>query len=125
MSRIEPAFFHCLSVERSAGIRRGERNLNGMRIYFSRKSNRLLDRFSRFARKAENEGSVNRNAQLMAVLGELPRHIDAHPFADIVKNLLVPGLVSDQQKPQPVVPHDLQGLPRDIGFGIAWPGHAE
>ena len=65
------------------------------------------------------------NSQFMASTGELPRHIDAHTFTDVVKYLLVAGFVSHQQESQPVVAHDLQGLSGDVGFGIAGPGDPE
>ena len=68
---------------------------------------------------------MNGNAELVAILGEAPRHVDAHAFSDIVQNLLIAALVSDQQQAQPVVAHDLERVARHIGLGVAGPDNAE
>ncbi len=65
------------------------------------------------------------DAELVAVLGELLGHLDAHALLDVVQDLLVAGLVADQQQPQAAVLELLQRLARHIGFRIARPGDAE
>ena len=80
---------------------------------------RLLDRLARLARQAEDEGAVDRDAELVAVLGEAARDVGAQAFLDVVQDLVVAGFVADQQQAQAVVVHDLQGLVRHIGLGVA------
>ena len=55
------------------------------------------------ARQPEDEGAVDHDAELVAVLGEASRDVDAHALLDVVQDLLVAGFVADQQQPQPVV----------------------
>ena len=47
------------------------------------------------------------------------------PFLDIVQNLLIAALVSDQQQAQAVVAHDLERVARHVGLGVAGPDNAE
>jgi hypothetical protein len=51
----------------------------------------------------------------------LVRDVDPHALLDVVKDLLITGFVPDEEKPQPVILHDLQGCTRDVGLGIARP----
>jgi len=44
---------------------------------------RFLDGFACLTGKSQNKGTVYDNAQLVAILGETPGEIDAHPFLDI------------------------------------------
>ena len=53
------------------------------------------------------------------------RDVDPHALLDVVQDLLVAGLVADQQQAQAVVAHDLQRLARHVGLGVARPGDAE
>ena len=53
------------------------------------------------------------------------RDVDQHALLDVVQDLLVAGLVADQEQPQPVVPHDLQSRARHVGLGVAGPDDAE
>ena len=78
-----------------------------------------------FARQAQNEGAVDDDAELVAVLGEAARHVDPHALLDVVQDLLIAGLVADQQQAQAIVLHHLQRLARHIGLGVARPGDAE
>ena len=77
------------------------------------------------AGQPEDEGAVDGDAELVAVLGEAPRHVDAHALPDVVQDLLIAAFVADQQQPQAVVAHDLERLARHIGLGVARPGDAE
>ena len=57
----------------------------------------------RLAGQAEDEGAVDLDAELVAVLGELLGDLDPHALLDVVQDLLVAALVADQQQPQAVV----------------------
>ena len=60
--------------------------------------------------------------ELVAVLGELLRHLDPHALLDVVQDLLVAALVADQQQPQPVVAQHLQASSRGT-FALALHDH--
>ena len=55
----------------------------------------------------------------VAILGKPLRDVDPHALLDVVKDLLIAGFVPDEEKPQPVILHDLQGCTRDVGLRIA------
>src|SRR5579871_4679369 len=93
--------------------------------HFSSEADWFLHGLLGLPREAENEGAVDRDAEIVAVAGEPARDVDPHPLLDIVQDLLVAGLVADEQQPQTVVTHDFQGRARHIGFGVARPGDAE
>src|SRR5579875_2751997 len=125
MFGIEPAILDRLLIEEGAGIRRGERDLDGMGIDLGRELYRLLDGFLGFAREAENEGAVDRHADLVAILGEALGHVDQHALLDVVQDLLIARLVPDEQQSQSVVLQDLQRLARHVRLRITRPHHAE
>ena len=77
------------------------------------------------ARQAEDEGAVDLDAELVAVLGELLRDVDQHALLDVVQDLLVAGLVADDEQPAAVVGQHLEGLARHVALGVAGPGDAE
>ena len=52
-------------------------------------------------------------------------NVDAHALLDVVQDLLVAGLVADQQQAQAVVAQHLEGFARHVGLGVARPGDAE
>ena len=79
----------------------------------------------RLAGQAENEGAVDLDAELVAILGELLGHVDQHALLDVVQDLLVAGLVADDEQPQPLSRQHLQRLARHVGLGVAGPGDAE
>src|SRR4051794_13317535 len=96
-----------------------------MRIDFRREADRFLDRLLAFAGQSQNEGAVDCDPELVAVLREAPRDVDAHPLFDVVEDLLVAGLIADEQQPQSIVAQYLQCRARHIGLGVAGPSHAE
>ena len=96
---VEPRVFQRLAVQERPGIRRGQRYLDRMRIDLGGETNRLLDRFLGLAGKAENEGPVDRDPELAAILGKAAGDVDPHPLFDVVEDLLVARLVADQQQP--------------------------
>ena len=53
--------------------------------------------------RPEDEGAVDLDAELVAVLGEALRHVDQHALLDVVQDLLVAGLVADHEQPAAVV----------------------
>ena len=100
---VEPAVLESLAVEERAGIGGSEGDLDGMGVDLRGEADGLLDGFPRLARQPHDESAVDGDAQLVTVLGELARHVDAHALLDIVQDLLVAALVADQQEPQAVV----------------------
>src|SRR5689334_22812803 len=122
---VEPAVLHRLLVQERARIRRGERDLDGVWVDLGGEADRLLDRLLRFPGEPQDEGAVDRDAELVAILGEALGHVDQHALLDVVQDLLVARLVADQQKPQAVVAHHLERLAPHIGLGVARPGDAE
>src|SRR6266404_8075411 len=117
----EPAVCQRLLVKESARIGRGERDLDRVRVDLGGEADGFLDGFLGLAGQAEDEGAVDDNTELVAILGKPLRDVDAHALLDVVEDLLITGFVPDEEKPQPVVLHDLQGCTRDIGLGIARP----
>src|SRR4029453_7672802 len=82
---IEPALAPGLIVEERAGIWGRERDLDGVRINLGGKPDRLLDRLPGFAGKAEDEGPVDGDPELVAILAEPPRDVDQHSLLDVVQ----------------------------------------
>ena len=85
----------------------------------------LLDRLLGLAGQAEDEGAVDLDAELVAILGELLGDLDAHALLDVVQDLLVAALVADEQQAQAIVAQHFQRLARDIRLGVAGPDDAE
>jgi hypothetical protein len=96
-----------------------------VRIGLDGEADGFLDRFGGLAGQAQDEGAVDLDAELVAVLGELPRHVHPHALLDVLQDLLVAALVADQQKAQAVLRHHLQAVARHVGLGVAGPGDAE
>ena len=57
----------------------------------------------RLARQAQDEGAVDLDAQIVAILGEALGHFDAHALLDVVQDLLVAALVADEQQAQAAI----------------------
>src|SRR5439155_15693095 len=104
-------------VEPGARIGRRERDLEGLGVHVPRETDRLLDRTLRLPREAEDEGAVDQNAELVAVLGEAARALDAHALPDVLQDLLVARLVADDEEPEPAVLQDLEDLAVDVRAG--------
>ncbi|HZC16903.1 MAG TPA: NAD-dependent epimerase/dehydratase family protein, partial [Caulobacteraceae bacterium] len=122
---VEPAILDRLLVQEGAGIGRGERDLDGVRIDLVGEADGLLDRLLGLAGKPEDEGAVDGDAELVAILGEATGDVDQHALLDVVQDLLIAGLIADEQQPEPVVAQHLERVPRHIGLGVARPGDAE
>src|SRR2546430_16049904 len=82
----EPAAVHGLPVERGPRIRRGDRDLDRVRVELARVPDRLLDRLTRLAGQPQDEGAVRRDAEVVAVPREPPRHVQAEAPLDIVQD---------------------------------------
>src|SRR5271165_3180140 len=122
---VEPAVLHRLIVKESAGVGRGERNLDRVRIDLGGEADRLLDRLSGFSRQAHDERAVDPDAEFAAILGETPGDVDPHALLHVVQDLLIAGLVAHEQQPQAAVAQDLERLARHVGLGVAGPDDAE
>jgi hypothetical protein len=78
-----------------------------MRVDLLGETDRFLDRLGRLGRlagEADDKGAVDGDAEIAAVFGELAGPVDPDTFLDVDENLLVPGLVSDEQEAQAIVP---------------------
>src|SRR6266852_6033442 len=96
-----------------------------LRVVLGGKPDGFFDRLLGLAGEAEDEGTVDRDAELVAILGEAARDIDPHALLDVVEDLLVAGLVADEQEAQPVVAQNLERRARHVRLGVARPGDAE
>src|SRR5262245_9094427 len=92
--RLEPSFAARLLVERRARIGRGERDLDGVGIDLAREADGLLDALARLSGQAEDERTVQRDAERLAVAREAPRHIEPHSLLNVVEDLLITRLVA-------------------------------
>ena len=61
----------------------------------------LLDGLVRFAGQSEDEVAVDDEAELVAILGELPGTLDGCALLDVLQNLRVAGLVAHDQRRHP------------------------
>ena len=77
MLRVQPTILQRLAVKLGAGIRRGQRDLDRVRVDFTGEADRLLDRLFGLARQPQNEGAVDGDPQIVTVAGESPRPIRA------------------------------------------------
>ncbi len=80
MRRVEPAVLQRIAIELGARIGSRERDLDGVRIDLGGKPDGLLDRLPGLAGKPENKGAVDGDAELMAILGKVPRPSMRMPF---------------------------------------------
>ena len=100
---LKPSFTDRFLIEAGARIRGGQRDLNGMRIDVFRELDGLLDRLLGLARQSENECPMDRDVQFTAVLGESAGNIRANPLFDIEQDLIIAGLVADQEQAKPII----------------------
>src|SRR5215470_10045905 len=125
VAEVEPAVFDRLAVQIGARIGCGERDLDRVRVDFRGKADGFFDRLLGLTGKAEDEGAVDRDPELVAILGKASRDVDPHPLLDVVENLLIAGFIADKKQPQPVVAQHFQRCAWHVGLGIAGPGYAE
>src|SRR5215831_7481340 len=80
VAHVEPAILNRLTMQIGAGVRSGKRNLDRMRVYLRGKSYRFLNRLLGLAGQPKNEGSMNRDPELVTILGKAAGDVDAHPL---------------------------------------------
>ncbi len=122
---VEPLVLDGLLIEERAGVGRGERHLDRVRVDLHRVADRLLDRLLGLARQPEDERAVDDDAELVAVAREAARDVDEHALLDVVQDLLVAALVADEQQSQAVALHDLERAARHVRLRVARPRDAE
>src|SRR2546427_1020167 len=99
-----------LLVQFSSGIRVRDRHLDRFHIQFFRKVQRALDGLLRFSGEADDEVAVDLDSDLLAILGELPRHLDGRALLDVPQNLWIARFIADDKEPRSRIRHSLQGL---------------
>src|SRR5208282_841971 len=67
-----------------AWIRRCERHLDRLAIHLAREPHRFPDRLLVLARKSQDKSPVNQYPQLVAILGEAPRALEADALLDVL-----------------------------------------
>src|ERR1700748_17643 len=87
MAAVEPAILDGLAVQIRSRVGCGERNLDRVRIDFRSKTDRFLDRFLGFGKKADEERHVDSNSEVVALLGKAAGNIDPHTLLDVVEYL--------------------------------------
>ena len=100
----KPPVLHRLPVQLGPRVGGRDRDLQGVRVDLAGKPDRLLNRFPGLAGQPQDERPVHGDAEIPAVGGEPAGPVDPQPLLDIDQDLLVPGLIPDQQQPQPVIP---------------------
>ena len=88
------------------GVRNGD--LDGFHIQRLGKVDGVADRLLRLAGQAENEVAVDRQAQVVAVLGKRPRALNGGALLDVLQNLRIARLKSHNQQPAAGFLHRLQ-----------------
>ena len=107
---VQPAPLERFLMERGARMRRGQRDLDRVGIDLAREPDGGRDGLARLAGQTQDERAVDLDAEALGVLRELAGEVDAHALLDVIEDLLLPGLVADQQQAQPVVLQNLTGL---------------
>src|SRR5215467_6725662 len=86
--RLEPALLLCLAVERGAGIRRRQRDLERIGIDVVREADRLLDRLAGLAGEPHDERAVDLDPERLRLAREPARDVQANPLLHTVQDLL-------------------------------------
>src|SRR6516225_1820541 len=97
MSIVEPAVLCRLIKKEGAGIRRRERNLDRMRIDLVCRPQREIKKLLGLSWQSHDEGAVDHDAELVAILGKSACDVDQDSLLDVVQYLLIAGLIADQQ----------------------------
>ena len=103
-------FASSLLVEFSAGIGVGHGDLNRFAVEFLGVIDRSFDGFFRFARQTDDEIAVNANADFLAILHERLAHLDRRALLDVLQDLRIAGLESDDQETRAAIGHGFQGF---------------
>src|SRR3954451_12839245 len=97
-------------VELSARKRMSDRNLNGFDVELLCKVDALTNGVARFTRQSYDEIAVNRKAELFAVCGKAPRHIDSGAFFYVLQDLLIARFIANDEKAATSLFHGLQSV---------------
>src|SRR5204863_2934606 len=90
------------------GVRDGY--LDRLHVEFFGEVECALDRLLGFSGKPDDEISVNPDADLLAILRELPCLLDRRALLDVLQNLRIAGFVSYNEEPRASICHGFQGL---------------
>ena len=101
----EPAIFEGLAIEFCAWVGGGEADLDGKGIDFFGELDGFADGFAGFPWQAEDESSVDGDAEFFAIGGELAGFFEADALFDLIENFLIAAFVADKEEAQPVVAH--------------------
>src|SRR5690348_5172209 len=104
-------------------VRQG--NLDGFTVEFSRKIDGALDGFRRLTRQADDEVSVDRDAEFLAVLRKPAAHLCRCAFFDVFQDLIVAGFKADDEKSSAAVSHGLQSFIIAVNAGRAGPAETQ
>ena len=61
---------------------------------------------------------MNQDAEVVAIFGKAARTIDANALFDVLENLGVAALVTDDEEPQSTVFQNFEGLVIDVGARV-------
>ena len=101
----EPAIFEGLAIEFCAWVGGGEADLDGKGIDFFGELDGFADGFAGFPWQAEDESTVDGDAEFFAIGGELAGFFEADALFDLIENFLIAAFVADKEEAQPVVAH--------------------
>src|SRR6202011_801182 len=83
------AVLHGVIVQLGSRIGMSYGNLDGLDIQFFRKLDGVADGLPSLTRQSQNEVSMDDQAQLVTILGELTSPFNGRAFLDVLQNLLV------------------------------------
>src|ERR1700730_3433529 len=112
-------------VELCAGVGMGHRDLDGLAVEGLGEVDGVANGFFRFAGETEDEVGVDDEAEVVAVLDEVAGTLDGGAFFDVLQDLWVTGLETDNEEAATCVLHGLEGVAVGGNARSAGPGNAE
>src|SRR6202012_57135 len=112
-------------VELGARVSVCDRDLNGLAVEGLGEVDRVADRLLGLARQAKDEVGVDDEAEVVAVLDEVACALDGSALLDVLEDLRVAGLESDDEQTAAGFLHGLEGLAIGGDARGAGPGDAE
>ena len=107
-----------------AGKGMGDGDLNGVAIELLSELDGVADGSLGFTGKAEDEITVYDEAKSTTVLNEVASALDCGSLLDVLENLRIAGLETDDQQPAASFLHRLEGVIVGGDTGVAGPGEA-
>src|SRR6267142_876102 len=104
----QETFLGHLVMQLCAGHRMCQRNLNRFAVQLLGEINRLLDRFLGLTGQTDDEVTVHLDANLLAVLHELARHINSRALLDVLQDLRIAGFKANDKEPRATIRHRFQ-----------------